>query len=446
MNAPGLTAFAGTSWFVRAARSMWYRHDMRQVQQTGDRRRTWLGFRASAVVAVSASMLALAMFAAVAAMVYGAAPEASSARIAQVHEDAGSQPLRSSEHAVAESPHTRIAHAHHAAMESPWRKLADDITNTILPGYRLGRRDDALGVTKTRLVEFDSAPFPYDGPVTGAMRMAYAAEDDDEARTSARSRLFKQKNAYSDRRVLLHIPQTFNAKRPGVMVVFFHGHRATLTRDVLQRQQVAAQISASGVNAVLVAPQFAVAAADSSPGNLGEPGGFRRFLDEAAKKLASLHGDPSSARAFIGMPVVIVAYSGGYLASAYSLHHGGATARVRGVVLLDALYGEVDKFAAWIAGNRDAFFVSAYIRGTTRAKNTELMQLLQERDIAFATEMPRNRRDNVVFLATAPGTAKHRDFVTQAWAASPIKDVLQRQAVHVIGSGAVARSSGGAVR
>jgi hypothetical protein len=426
---------------------------MRQGEQTGGQRRAWLGIRASVAFAAFASVLALAMFAAVAAVVYRdsgrlSAPTASGARVAQGHEDVGRNPLQSSEHAATQSPHARIAHAHHAALESPWRRLADDITNAILPGYRIGRRDDALGVTKTRLVEFDSAPFPYDGEVTSSARMAYAAEDGDEIRTSARSRLFRQKNAYSDRRVLLHIPQTFNAKRPGVMVVFFHGHRATLTRDVLQRQQVAAQISAAGVNAVLVAPQFAVAAADSSPGNLGEPGGFKRFLDEAAKKLAGLYGDPSSARVFSSMPVVLVAYSGGYLASAFSLHHGGATARVRGVVLLDALYGEVDKFAAWIAGNREAFFVSAYIRGTTRAKNNELMQLLQERDIPFVTEMPpRNRRDNVVFLASTPGTAKHRDFVTHAWAASPIKDVLQRQAARVIGAGAVARStSGGAVR
>ena len=52
------------------------------------------------------------------------------------------------------------------------------------------------------------------------------------------------------------------------------------------------------------------------------------------------------------MPVVIVAYSGGYLPAAYSLAHGGARDRVKGVVLLDALYGEPDKFARWIEQER----------------------------------------------------------------------------------------------
>ena len=70
------------------------------------------------------------------------------------------------------------------------------------------------------------------------------------------------------------------------MVVFFHGHGANLARDVRDRQQVPAQITAAGTNAVLVAPQFAVDAADSSAGKFWEPNGFRRFLDEAAVKLA----------------------------------------------------------------------------------------------------------------------------------------------------------------
>src|SRR5215469_12123061 len=121
----------------------------------------------------------------------------------------------------------------------------------------------------TKLVEFDAAPFPYDGG----------------------------RGSYHDRRVLLHIPKGFDASRPGVMVLFFHGHRATLERDVRDRQQVPAQISASGMNAVLVAPQFAVDAADSSIGRFSQPGAVARFVAEAADKLARLHGDPLTAKA-----------------------------------------------------------------------------------------------------------------------------------------------------
>src|SRR5208337_2169194 len=59
--------------------------------------------------------------------------------------------------------------------------------------------------------------------------------------------------------------------------------------------------------------------------------------------------------------VIIVFFSGGYLPAVYSLTVGGEGGRVRGVVLLDALYGEKDKFVRWAEGpGRSAFFVSAY--------------------------------------------------------------------------------------
>lgn len=425
--------------------------DTQQPPNSG-RTRRWLGLRAPVLIAAVASVLTLGLFTAVTVAIFSdgdtSSSEPSSSRVAQGHDEAGRSPLQSAEDAVGEPPNARIAAAHTMAMESPWRKIATDITIAIAPSYRPARRDEGLSVAKTTLMEFESAPFPYDGPVTSARPTAYADDQSDDARMSGNGKLFRQKQAYNDRRVLLHIPPTFDARRPGAIVVFFHGHRATLTRDVLNRQQVAAQISASGANAVLVAPQFAVAASDSSPGNLGEPGGFKRFLDEASQQIAAVHGNPALARAFAAMPVVMVAYSGGYLAAAWSLHHGGATNRVRGVVLLDALYSDVDKFAAWIAGNRDGFFLSAYMGRTTRLKNTELMQTLNEQEIPYVTEMPpRHRRDNVVFLATVAGTTRHNDFVTHAWAVNPIADVLQRQASRLVGGGAVARSpASGAVR
>ncbi len=69
------------------------------------------------------------------------------------------------------------------------------------------------------------------------------------------------------------------------------------------------------------------------------------------------------------MPIVIVAYSGGYLPAAYSLAVGGDQGRVRGLVLLDALYGERDKFVSWAEGpGRSAFFVSAYSTSSQRGQ------------------------------------------------------------------------------
>ena len=164
----------------------------------------------------------------------------------------------------------------------------------------------------------------------------------------------------------MHVPENFDVHQPGVIVVFFHGNGATLDRDVRERQLVPQQISESGVNAVLLAPQLAVDAADSSAGKFWQPGGLKRFVAESADHLAELYGDPGAAKAFANMPVIIVGYSGGFMPAAWSLEVGGLGNRVRGVFLLDAVYGELDKFASWIENNRSGFFVSSYTRSTQR--------------------------------------------------------------------------------
>src|SRR5204862_2259402 len=233
----------------------------------------------------------------------------------------------------------------------------------------------------TTLVSMKSSAFPYFGnnPASDAPFLNIS-KGDRRGHRSYSGRVFWQDETYSDNRVLMHVPEHFDVRKPGVIVVFFHGNGATLERDVRDRQLVPQQISDSGVNAVLLAPQLAVNAADSSAGKFWQPGGFKRFLDESASHLARLTGDPKSAQAFANMPVVIVGYSGGFLPTAWSLEVGGATNRVRGVFLLDAVYGELDKFASWIEKNRTGFFVSSYTRYTKR-HDQELMQMRRDKGV-----------------------------------------------------------------
>ncbi len=278
---------------------------------------------------------------------------------------------------------------------------------------------------QTSLVDFETAPFPYHGKVPGSNRpFLNAGEEGHRGHVNFRGRVFWESETFNDSRVLLHVPPGFDPKRPAVMVVFFHGHGANLARDIRDRQQVPAQITGAGVNAVLVAPQFAVNAADSSAGKFWEPNGFKRFLDEAALKLANLYGDPRSVAAFTNMPIVIVAYSGGFGPTLAVLDRGGVKSRVRGVVLLDALYAGIDKFADWIADNRSTFFVSSYTPHTAH-HNADLERLLSERSVPYGAELRRHHLQGMVSFLPA-GDVSHRDFVTHAWADNPIKDILAR--------------------
>lgn len=277
----------------------------------------------------------------------------------------------------------------------------------------------------TRLVDFETAPFPYHGDMPGSDRpFLNAGNQNRRGHVNFRGQVLWESQTFSDDHVLLHIPPGFDPRRPAVMVVFFHGHGADLARDVRDRQQVPAQITAAGANAVLVAPQFAVDAADSSAGKFWEPNGFKRFLDEAAVKLAYMYGDPRSAMAFSRMPIVIVAYSGGFGPTLSVLDRGGVRSRVRGLVLLDALYAGIDKFADWIADNRSTFFVSSYTPHTAY-HNADLERLLSARSVPYSSELRRSHLQGMVTFLPA-GDVSHRNFVTHAWTDNPIKDILTR--------------------
>jgi hypothetical protein len=284
-------------------------------------------------------------------------------------------------------------------------------------------RDEA-----TTLVSMKSSAFPYFGTNPRSEEpFLNISKGDRKGHRSYGGRVYWQDETYNDSRVLVHVPETFDVRKPGVIVVFFHGNGATLERDVRDRQLVPQQISDSGVNAVLLAPQFAVNAADSSAGKFWQPGGFKRFIDESASHLARLYGDPKSAQAFANLPIVIVGYSGGFLPTAWSLDVGGMPDRVRGVFLLDAVYGELDKFASWIEKNRTGFFVSSYTRYTKR-RDQELMQMLRDKGITVTESMDGPLRPgSVVFVQTRDGIT-HRDYVTRAWTEHPVKEVLVKMA------------------
>lgn len=313
------------------------------------------------------------------------------------------------------------------------RPAPDDrgATTVIAPMPRLVRRSDVahlllvpLHKAQTSLLPIASAPFPYAGRVPGSDAVFLnASVDGRPAHRTGSGRLYLADETYGDNRSLLHLPRGFDINAPGAIVLYFHGHGATLERDVWRRQQLPHQITMSGKNVVLVAPQFAVDARDSSIGRFWQPGALRRYLDETARELARLYGDPKSEAAFARLPVVIVGYSGGYLAAAWGLANGGIRDRVLGVVLLDALYSHTSTFQKFVTQQRNAFFVSAYGQ-STRPENSDLKSRLEAAGLEPASAIPQVLGKGALAVIDAP--TRHRDYVTRAWAHYPVTDVLRR--------------------
>ncbi len=279
------------------------------------------------------------------------------------------------------------------------------------------------------IVEFENSAFPFDGevpatPDASAQQHFMQQDSVGSFHISPRGGKLYEHPTYDDRHSLLYVPPQFDARRPdAAIVLFFHGNLATLLKDVVCRQGVPRQLAASGLNAVLVAPQLAVNALDSSAGHFYEPDFLRKYLREAAEKLAKHAPGKLTAAEIECLPVIIVAYSGGYVPTAYSL--GDGNDRVVGVVLLDALFGEEPKFADWIKRRQaETFFVSAYSKASAPLNGT-LETALRGEHLHVTTGLPATLKlGDIAFVAALD--AVHDNFVTRAWTHDPLAAILRR--------------------
>ncbi len=282
-----------------------------------------------------------------------------------------------------------------------------------------------LKEARTQLVAFNASAFPYRGTIPGSNKPFLDVRDGKRrGHTTLRGDVCWEDTAYSDRRSLLFLPAGYNPQLPSLIVLYLHGQGATLERDVLVRQAVPRQLAESGQNVALVAPQLAFDAGDSSAGNFWRPGHFATYVDEAAERLMRLYGDRRAGPRFNAAPIVIVAYSGGYLSAAYALNRGGAAHRIKGVILMDALYGDEDKFAAWAAARRrQGFLLSAYT-DSTKDENARLQGLLDKRRIPYTRGIPSSLVPGTMVFAACGGLAIHGDFMTRAWTSDPLSRAL----------------------
>ena len=115
--------------------------------------------------------------------------------------------------------------------------------------YRVASYAPTLPLEKPRedlttLVSMKSSAFPYFGenPRSEAPFLN-VSKGERRGHRSYSGKVYWQDETYNDSRVLVHVPEHFDAKKPGVIVVFFHGNGATLERDVRDRQMVPQQIS-----------------------------------------------------------------------------------------------------------------------------------------------------------------------------------------------------------
>ncbi len=200
---------------------------------------------------------------------------------------------------------------------------------------------------------------------------------------------------HRDPTVFVFVPRHHRATEGVVhFLVHFHGHNSTAER-AMAAHALREQLADSKQNAILVVPELAVLAPDSSAGKLEQPGAFQVMLKDVLTTLRS-----SRARAALGASgppagarpgrVCISAHSGGYHAAACSIRAGGAN--VQEVYLFDALYSDTEVFRDWVLAGRGKpmgarhKLVSYYTAGATELNTERLFSELDRAGVVTARE------------------------------------------------------------
>jgi len=238
-----------------------------------------------------------------------------------------------------------------------------------------------------------------------------------------------------DDTVIVFVPDKYRFRREeGVSVlVHFHGHNSSAER-ALTAHALREQLVDSRQNAVLVVPQLALFAADSSCGKLASPNGFARLLGGSLSTAARFGRTTLGESRFPERPrlgrVCVSAHSGGYHAAACSLRQGGVD--ISESYLFDALYGEGEVFRDWVLARRDHpvesrhKLVSYFTVGTaTELLNGELRADLERAGVLVSEELREgelSRRDLSHASAVFVRTAVAHSSVT--WETNALRDVL----------------------
>lgn len=238
-----------------------------------------------------------------------------------------------------------------------------------------------------------------------------------------------------DDTVIVFVPERFRyAADEGVStLVHFHGHNTSAERSIVAHA-LREQLVESRQNAVLIVPQLALFAADSSCGRLATPGGLARLvggsLTSAARFGRTTLGDSRFGEEAVLGRVCLSAHSGGFHAAACSLRDGGV--EVSETYLFDALYAEREAFRDWALARRGApvasrhKLVSYFTAGApTEVQNQVLRRELERGGVLVADEQREGElsrkelsHSDAVFVRTGVGHS------SVTWETNALRDVL----------------------
>jgi hypothetical protein len=136
-------------------------------------------------------------------------------------------------------------------------------------------------------------------------------------------------------------------------------------------------------------PQGPRDAADSGFGAMEDAGGFEAMVREV---IAFLHAEKKIPTTRVGH-ITLTAHSGGYNAVSAICAKGGLDDNITDVLLFDASYGGLERFADWTAAGKNRRLISIFTAHLAPA-NFELLALLKKAGTKYDLAMEKDLTDD----------------------------------------------------
>lgn len=226
--------------------------------------------------------------------------------------------------------------------------------------------------------------------------------------------------------VIVHAPPGFDPAAPLHLVVYLHGYSGCLPVLMGKGQarcrpgdapregwDLGTVHDRAGTNTLLVVPQLAFMKRNGKPGAFGRAGVFAQFLQELlSETLAQALGGPRQLREVASL--TLVAHSAGYQTALAILERGQVESLVHAVVLLDALYGDTESYARYVAQHAASglHFVALHLSGGRPAHEDLRLQRMLVRKLGAEAVVLTDAAGLSAALAThaiviASGTPPH---------------------------------------
>ncbi|MFC1478554.1 hypothetical protein ACFL57_03760 [Candidatus Margulisiibacteriota bacterium] len=182
------------------------------------------------------------------------------------------------------------------------------------------------------------------------------------------NKYYPQDVHYQDRSFAFFIPPAFDISNKFHFLIYLHG-RDNNVNDVLNRDKLVQQITASGKNIILIIPALAKNAKDPFGGWLEEPNGFTKMLSEIKISLAAMLNIDITA--LNRGRIIIAAYDGGQSPLSGILMHGGE--RIDQVYLFDGLSKGNERLLFWQERYPNSKLVVLYTDNSKTARKAETL-------------------------------------------------------------------------